>query len=109
MSPEQIRCEPLDGRADIYSFGATWYEIVTGRPPFIGASSQDLLNKHLHEKVLPPRSLNAEITDDFNNLLMRMLAKKREDRPVNFHEILQSFKTMRIFKAAAAQKAPKSS
>jgi serine/threonine-protein kinase len=108
MSPEQIRCEYLDARADIYSYGATWYEIVTSRPPFRGATSQDLLNKHLHEKVLPPKSLNPEITDDFNDLIMRMLAKKREDRPLNFHEIMQAYKTIRIFKTAAPQKAPKS-
>ena len=50
MSPEQIRGQALDGRADIYSFGATAYELVTGRPPFRGASSQDLLNKHITEK-----------------------------------------------------------
>jgi serine/threonine-protein kinase len=109
MSPEQIRCEPLDGRADIYSYGATWYEIVTGRPPFRGANSQDLLNKHLFEKVLPPKTLNPEITDDFNDLIMKMLAKKRDDRPQNFHEILMAFKTIRVFKAPASAKSSKPS
>lgn len=107
MSPEQIRCEPLDGRADIYSYAATWYEIVTGRPPFRGSSSQDLLNKHLHEKPLPAKSLNPEVTDDFNDMIMRMLAKKREDRPLNFHEILMAFKTIRVFKSVAPPKGPK--
>lgn len=109
MSPEQIRCEPLDARADIYSYGATWYEIVTGRPPFRAGSSQELLNKHLHEKVLPVKSLNPEVTDAFSDLIQRMLAKKREDRPLNFHEILMAYKTIRIFKSATPQKAPKSS
>ena len=50
MSPEQIRGQALDGRADIYSFGATCYEMMAGRPPFRGASSQDLLTKHITEK-----------------------------------------------------------
>jgi len=107
MSPEQIRTEPLDGRADIYSFGATLYEIVTLRPPFRGATSQDLLNKHLYEKPLPPATLNPELTDDFSRLVVEMLAKKREDRPLNFHEVLMKFKTVRVFKSAAAQKSPK--
>jgi serine/threonine-protein kinase len=98
MSPEQIRCEPLDGRADVYSFGATLYEIVTGRPPFRGASTQDLLTKHLNEKVLPPTSINPEVTDDFSNFVIKMLAKKRDDRPNNFHEVLMSMRTMRVFK-----------
>ncbi|MBY0527719.1 MAG: serine/threonine protein kinase [Gemmataceae bacterium] len=102
MSPEQIRGEDLDERADVYSFGATLYEIVTGRPPFRGASSLDLLNKHLYEKVLPPLSLNAELTEDFSALVARMLAKKQEERPANFHEILMQFKTLRVFKDPAA-------
>ena len=47
--------QPLDGRADMYSFGATCYELVTGRPPFRGARSQDLLNKHIAEKPVSPQ------------------------------------------------------
>src|SRR5262249_38858372 len=58
MSPEQIRGEYLDGRADIYSFGATCFEIVTGRPPFRGASAQDLLAKHIVEKPVTPKVHN---------------------------------------------------
>src|SRR4051812_15928797 len=58
MSPEQIRGEWLDGRADVYSFGATCFELVTGRPPFRGATSQDLLTKHILEKPPSPRTFN---------------------------------------------------
>jgi len=54
MSPEQIRGQVLDGRADIYSFGASAYELVTGRPPFRGMSAHDLLSKHIIEKPLTP-------------------------------------------------------
>lgn len=104
MSPEQIRGETLDPRADVYSFGATMYEIVTGRPPFRGASSQDLLNKHLFEKVLPPLAYTPELTDDFSNLIVRMLAKRREDRPLNFHEVMMQTKTLHIYKGAATQR-----
>src|SRR5438093_14034 len=46
MSPEQIRGLPLDTRADIYSFGVNCFEVVTGRVPFRGNSSQELLTKH---------------------------------------------------------------
>ena len=105
MSPEQIRDEPLDARADVYSFGATVYEIVAGRPPFRGATSQDLLAKHLMEKPLPPKGINPDVTDDFSALTLRMLAKKPEDRPANFHEVLMAMKTMRIFKSQATPKA----
>ncbi len=97
MSPEQIRGQPLDGRADVYSFGATCYEMVTGRPPFRGASSQDLLNKHITEKPISPRHYNPEVTEEFADLVLRMLAKKKEDRPRDFHEVLMQMRGLRIF------------
>jgi serine/threonine protein kinase len=106
MSPEQIRGEPLDGKADIYSFGATCYELVTGRPPFRAASSQDLLTKHLVEKPVGPNQFDEEITKEFNDLVLRMLNKKREDRPRDFHEILIALRTMRIYKSIAPKVVP---
>jgi serine/threonine-protein kinase len=108
MAPEQIRDEVLDARADIYAFGASAYEVITGRPPFRGATSQELLGKHLTEKPVPPTSYNPEVTEDFSNLVLRMLAKKREDRPNNFHEVLMEMRKMRVFKLLkAAQKSGK--
>ena len=103
MAPEQIKCEDLDARTDIYSFGATLYEIVTLRPPFRGASSQDLLNKHLFEKPITPTAHNPDVTDDFAKLVLDMLAKRKEDRPRNFHEVMMRMKTMRVFKSQTAQ------
>lgn len=96
MSPEQIRGQPLDGRADIYSFGAMCYEMMTGRPPFRGASSQDLLHKHIIEKPITPRQYNPEVSEPFAELILRMLAKKKEDRPRDFHEVLMAMRGMRI-------------
>ncbi len=97
MSPEQIRGQALDGRADIYSFGATAFELVTGRPPFRGASSQDLLNKHIKEKPVSPAFYNPDVTKEFGDLVLRMLAKKKEDRPRDFHEVLMAMRTMKVF------------
>ena len=105
MSPEQIRNEPLDGRADIYSFGATVYELTTNRPPFRGATEQDLLKKQIIEKPLSPQVHNPDITNEFAGLVLKMLGKKREERPKDFHEVLMAMRTMRIFKS---QPAPKS-
>ena len=103
MSPEQIRGEALDGRADIYSFGATCFELVTGRPPFRGMSSQDLLNKHIAEKPVTPQVYTPDVTDEFADLVLRMLAKKKQDRPRDFHEVLMALRTLRVFKAESAQ------
>jgi serine/threonine-protein kinase len=97
MSPEQIRGLVLDGRADVYSFGASAYELVTGRPPFRGLSAQDLLVKHISEKPLSPRFHNSEVTEEFADLVLRMLAKKKEDRPRDFHEVLMALRTLRVF------------
>jgi serine/threonine protein kinase len=98
MSPEQIRGQPLDGRADIYSFGATAYELVTGRPPFRAASAQELLNKHIFEKPITPRHYNPDVTEQFGDLVLRMLAKKAQDRPKDFHEVLMAMRAMQVFK-----------
>jgi serine/threonine protein kinase len=103
MSPEQIRGLALDGRADIYSFGATCYELVTGRPPFRGMSNQDLLTKHIAEKPVTPQIYNADVTDEFAELVLHMLAKKMQDRPRDFHEVLMALRSIRVFKAESTQ------
>ena len=106
MSPEQIRGLPLDGRADIYSFGATAYEIVAARPPFRAASQQELLQKHIIEKPAPPQSHNKDVTDEFGNLCLKMLAKKPEQRPQSFHEVLKALNAIKIFKTPVVTKKP---
>jgi serine/threonine protein kinase len=106
MSPEQIRCEALDGRSDIYSFGVTAYELVAGRPPFRAPTAGDLMQKHLHEKPIPPKMINATVTRDFDELVMKMLDKDREKRPRNFHEVLMLMKKMRILIPPMKKKQP---
>ena len=98
MSPEQIRGEPLDGRADIYSFGATAYEIVTYRPPFRAASQQELLQKQIIEKPAHPNIYSKDVTDEFGNLLLKMLEKKPEKRPQSFHDVLKTLNAIKVYK-----------
>ena len=98
MSPEQIRGKPLDGRADIYSFAATVYELLTGRPPFRGNSEQDLLQRQIIEKPVSPMVHNPKVTTEISNLVLRMLAKKAEDRPKDFNEVLMALKSIRLFR-----------
>ncbi len=98
MSPEQIRCEPPAPSADIYSFGITCYELTCGRPPFRANSSQELLTKHINERPLPLTSQNKEITQEFNDLILRMIAKKPADRFASLREFASSFSRVRIYK-----------
>jgi serine/threonine protein kinase len=97
MSPEQIRSQPLDGRADIYSYGAMCYEMVTGRPPFRAATFHELLTKHIIEKPTSPQHYNPEVTKEFADLVLRMLAKKKEERPRDFHDVLMQLRNVRLF------------
>lgn len=104
MSPEQIRGQTLDGRADIYSLGASFYEVVAGRPPFRAGTPTDLLQKQIVEKPENPRSYNPEIHEDFAALVLRMLAKKKEDRFKDCHELLMAMRGIKVFKPEAPRK-----
>lgn len=98
MSPEQILKHDLDGRADVYSYGCTLYELTTGRKPFVGMTEQELLTKHFTEKPSSPVNHNKDLTDEFGQLVLKMLAKKREDRPATFHEFLIGLRKIKIYK-----------
>jgi serine/threonine protein kinase len=104
MSPEQIRGEPLDERADVYSFGVTLYELLTFRPPFRAASGEELLTKHLIEAPTSPEVYNPELTREMAELIVRMLSKNREARPRDMNEFQMKFRGTRIFKVPLAKK-----
>ncbi len=98
MSPEQILKQELDGRSDVYSYGCSLYELTTGRKPFVGMTEQELLSKHFTEKPMSPVNHNKELTDEFGQVVLKMLAKKREDRYASFHEFLIALRKVKIYK-----------
>lgn len=90
MSPEQIRGEPIDHRADVYSLGLLFYQMVTGRVPFEQAPGEDsvaLIYKHLEKMPALPSSINPALPRDVDGVLLRALAKAREDRYDNVLEL----------------------
>ncbi|MDG3002183.1 serine/threonine protein kinase [Paludisphaera mucosa] len=98
MAPEQIRCESPAPAADVYSFGATCYELACGRPPFRANSQQELLNKHMREKPLPLTSRDDQVTPEFNEAVLRMLRKAPEERFPDLHAFLATFRNIRIYR-----------
>jgi serine/threonine protein kinase len=98
IAPEQIRCDPPSPLADIYSFGITCYELVCGRPPFRANSLQELLNKHLQERPMPMSNYCPQVTQEFNDLVLKMLAKRPADRLASLDEFLSRFRSVRVFR-----------
>jgi eukaryotic-like serine/threonine-protein kinase len=104
MSPEQIRGEMLDGRADIYSYGASLFELTTYRTPFRAASQQELLQKHILEKPVAPIALVPDLTQEFSDLVLKCLAKKPDDRFQTFHDVLKALNPIKVYKNYPAVK-----
>lgn len=81
ISPEQIRAaKDIDGRADIYSLGATLYHLVTGQPPFRGETSALVMSMHLFQPVEDPRTLVPGLSEGIVRVLQKMVAKSPGDR-----------------------------
>jgi len=80
MAPEQLRGEPTDRRCDIFSFGVLLYECLTGRLPFRGETSIDVLHAILRDTPTPLRSLLPEIATEWEQLVERCLAKAPAQR-----------------------------
>jgi eukaryotic-like serine/threonine-protein kinase len=81
MSPEQARGQSdLDGRSDIYSVGAVAFTLLTGRPPFDGTNPTDVIIAHARDDVVWPPQHEISVPTDLKSVIVRCLAKRREDR-----------------------------
>ena len=77
LSPEQARGETVDARSDIYSAGCLMYELLVGRPPFVGESPVSVAYQHVREAPVPPSQLDPVITPDIDAVTLKALAKDR--------------------------------
>jgi serine/threonine protein kinase len=80
LSPEQARGETVDARSDLYSAGCLLYEMLTGRPPFVGDSPVSVAYQHVREIPELASSLNPEISEALDSVLVKALQKNRADR-----------------------------
>jgi serine/threonine protein kinase len=98
IAPETLRKEPLTAQTDIYSFGITLYECLTGTFPFKGRTPRDLMMKHLSAQPAPPSDYNKNVTPEMDRLVLRMLAKKPKDRHKSMQEVYSEFRNIQLFK-----------
>ena len=80
MPPEQVRGESADARSDIYSFGVSLYELLTGKLPFQGDSQYSLMTAHLNQVPAAPITMRADLPPSLNEIIMMAMAKDPADR-----------------------------
>jgi len=80
MSPEQGLGTTPDGRSDIYSLGIVIYEMSTGRTPYSAETPMAVVVKHIHDPLPPPRSVYPQISEPLEGIILKALAKNRDER-----------------------------
>jgi len=88
MAPEQIRGQPVDARSDIYAFGVTLFEALTGELPFPRDPDVDILIQHLRHAPRVPSTLRPGLSAEWDRLVTRCLEKNPEHRPQTMAEVL---------------------
>ncbi len=96
MAPEQFEGMEIDGRADIFSLGVVFYELVTGCRPFAGNSLASLAYKIVHKMHLPPSLQNVELPLEIDEIVGRALAKNPEERYATAMEFREALQTLQV-------------
>src|SRR4051812_15009373 len=90
MAPEQAMGQEADERSDLYGLGATLYEIVTGRPPFVGQDAVAIITQLFNTSPIAPSWHSPECPTALEALLLRLLEKDPARRPQTAGEVLQA-------------------
>ena len=96
MSPEQVKCEPIDSRSDLYSVGVSLYEMVTGQKPFVDENNFAVMKAHIEQPPRPPIELQPNMSPVLNQLILMAMAK----------DPAQRFQTAEAFRGALRSVAP---
>ena len=94
MAPEQVLGETLDGRADLYALGATFYHLLSGRPLFSGESYKEIMEKQARELPEPIRNLRPDLSPAFEKVLHTLLQKDPADRYARAEELVERLREL---------------
>jgi len=94
MSPEQAKGEPVDARTDIFSFGATVYEMLTGRTPFAGDSVSETFANLINAEPQPLARFAANVPNELQRIVSKMLRKKRDERYQTMRDVFTDLKDL---------------
>jgi len=104
MSPEQVLGDKIDGRSNLFSLGAMFYEMVTDRKAFEGVDVESVRQRILDSTPTPPVKLNAKLHPLLSDLIMKALSKDPAERYQNGRELLDSLEKCKESKPQAANK-----
>lgn len=103
IAPETILRKPATEQTDMYSLGVTFFEILTGAPPFAGDTPNVLLKKHLAEVPTSPSFINNNVTKELDRIVLRMLEKKPDDRFQTMQELESALRSVKCFEVDPQQ------
>ncbi|MCW8129253.1 MAG: serine/threonine protein kinase [Planctomycetota bacterium] len=96
ISPEQVKGgKDIDRRTDLYSLGATLFHMVCGRPPFQGSSAATVIMAHISQPPPEPRTLSSEVPPGLSQVILRMMAKERDQRYPSCEALLKDLEEVR--------------
>ncbi len=96
LSPEQAQGQSVDERSDLYSTGCMLYELLTGRPPFLGESPVSIAYQHVGEQPVPPSTLVSGLSEDLDAVVLHALAKPRDARYQTAGEFRADLQAVRL-------------
>ncbi|MBN8645395.1 MAG: serine/threonine protein kinase, partial [Planctomycetes bacterium] len=100
MSPEQVRGDVDIGPAtDVYSLGASWYFMITGKTAFTGSDSDDIMRRHVEEALVPPAEVRGDITPGVSDVIVKMMAKDPGRRYSSCDELIVELEAWKTYHA----------